>query len=80
MLFISEQEKLVCNFSRWNYLNVSSQYFSVFLFLSTDGALQKLIIMVTELTREARDLHQEFKGFCQSCSTEPVDAEVLPHS
>lgn len=36
--------------------------------------------MVTELTREARDLHQEVKGFCQSCSTEPVDAEVLPHS
>ncbi|XP_031584839.1 uncharacterized protein LOC116311768 isoform X6 [Oreochromis aureus] len=43
-----------------------------------DAAFQKLITMVTELTREVRDLREEFRAFRQSCSSEPVDAGILP--
>ncbi|XP_076733220.1 uncharacterized protein LOC101482609 isoform X2 [Maylandia zebra] len=43
-----------------------------------NAAFQKLLTMVTELTREVRDLREEFRAFRQSCSNEPVDAGVLP--
>ncbi|XP_063318165.1 uncharacterized protein LOC134616962 isoform X7 [Pelmatolapia mariae] len=47
-------------------------------FDNENAAFQKLIAMVTELTREVRDLREEFRAFRQSCSSEPVDAWVLP--
>lgn len=50
----------------------------VLLFFLTDAAFQKLLTMVTELTREVRDLREEFRAFRQSCSNEPVDAGILP--
>lgn len=68
-----------------NYLNLKSKCeaitygYSCFFFSSqTDAAFQKLITMVTELTREVRDLREEFRAFRQSCSNEPVDSGILP--
>ncbi|CAI5658032.1 uncharacterized protein LOC106097621 [Oreochromis niloticus] len=52
---------------------------SVFnVFYNEDAAFQKLLTLLTELTREVRDLREEVRAFNQSCSNEPLDAGGLP--
>ena len=48
--------------------------------MSIDVVFQKLITMVTELTREVRDLREEFKFRHSSSCCQPQNGGVLPEA